>query len=181
MRRWTVGTMVVAAAMSVTGPAFALGQLGVRLGMGAESGAGPGAEAGVPTAAGAAWKADLTLVGLEVDALYRRTTYETDPGATEAHLGLPVTARVDVPLVPALLGLEFGAGVEPRFRLSGRNPEQGDAEDVVWYVPFVFGATLDLQVISANTEVRYERQVTDAISGDDARNHQLMFFVGAFF
>ncbi len=183
MRRILSG-MVVGAGLLASTSAMALGQFGVRVGTGASFPDGEGADdvdGGVPFAAGAAFRFDLAMLALEADALYWRNTYEVgDEELKENRLALPVTARLDISPVP-ILGLEVGAGVEPRFLLDGDKFGGEEQKSAIWYLPVVLGATIDLQVLTLNGEIRYERQLSDTAEGSDFKNHQLMFFAGAFF
>jgi hypothetical protein len=181
--RSIVSGMVVTAGLLASTSALALGQFGVRVGTGASFPDGEGADdvdAAVPFAIGAAFRFDLAMLALEADALYWRNSYEAgEEDVSENRLALPVTARLDISPVP-VLGLEIGAGVEPRFLHDG-DDLGGEQKSTVWYLPVVLGATIDLQVLTLNGELRYERQLTDTVDGSDFRNHQLMFFAGAFF
>lgn len=184
MRR-LAGVLVAAGLVAVAGHAHAFGKVGIRVGSGfsfVEDVPGD-PETDPPFAAGLAWKADLVALGVEVDALYWRTALDGGGGdAVEHRLALPVIARIGFPIVPAVLSLDFGAGLEPRFLLGSDIPGGEEAKGTVLYLPIALGATLDLQLIEGNAEIRYERQITSNFETvDDARNHQLMVFFGAFF
>jgi hypothetical protein len=78
-------------------------------------------------------------------------------------------------------GLQFGAGLEMRYNFDTEPLPGGTAqqEAMVYYVPVVIGADIDVQLARATAEIRYEHQLTDGVKGDGSRVHQLLFLVGA--
>lgn len=186
-RRWA-GLTAAALLLSATG-ASALGlKLGARVGggTGIYSGDGDFDEDITAFAVGAAARFDLVLLAIEADLLWRRNTWEQlGQDAEIQRIGIPVTARFGFPLVPGFLSAEIGAGLEPRFLL---NAEFGGVDisknlnDQVLYLPLVAGIDLDLKVIGAGLELRYEHQLTN--ESDDPTEykiHQFMVFGGVFF
>ncbi len=110
---------------------------------------------------------------------------------TEARLAVPVLVRVGLPLIPLLLKLSAGGGLEPRF-LLGASSDDNDAFDddafeaVVLYLPVVLGVDIDLSVTELRLEARFEVQLTNHLSSahqnpDDQRIHEGMLFAGVFF
>jgi hypothetical protein len=183
-----VAGLAAAAVLFTAGSASALGlRFGARVGGGTGSYDGDGS--GDPDisafAVGAAARLDLVLLAVEVDLLWRKNTWETAGVDTEIQrLAIPVIARLGFPLVPGLLTAEIGAGLEPRFLLSaefGGVDVSKNLNDQVLYLPLVAGLDLDLKVIGAGIEVRYERQLTNEGDDPDFKIHQLMFFGGVFF
>ena len=188
------GAMVVAAAS----PAAALGlKYGVRAGYGMGM---PDPDKGVDSASvldvGGALMLDLAILGLEVDLLYNRqtTTFKGDLDAVQSNIAIPVLARGSFPLIPAFLSLDFGGGLEPRFPIGatfdGEDKVAGvkladSLESMYLYLPIFVGATLDLKILTANLDIRYERQLTAHIKKDkgdeDARFHELVFMAGVLF
>jgi hypothetical protein len=198
------GAMVVAAAS----PAAALGlKYGVRAGYGIGM---PDPEKNIDSASvldvGGAVMLDLAILGLEVDLLYNRqsTTTKVDLGAgsvsfdsVQSNIAIPVLARGSFPLIPMFLSLDFGGGLEPRFPIGATvdgkdKPEGGgDAyadslESMYLYLPIFIGATLDLKLLTANLDIRYERQLTSHVAkgtsdAKDARFHELVFMAGVLF
>ena len=198
---------VLALAMLVPLPAMALGNFGVRLGVGVglpnDDAGGDDAEDITAFAIGGAWKLDLPLLDVEVDLLYTRlssTDSETDKDAANTYLSIPVLARVGIPLVPLL---SVGAGLEMRYWLGatvdGDDVDGADDfyESTVFYLPLLLAVDLDLSVIQLSVDARYEFQITNfakigddlvlanppfyPAKKDDARIHEFMLFAGAFF
>ena len=143
-------------------------------------------------AVGASYGMSLTALEIEVNALYFSTTADTDTSAGKFEtsynaFALPVIARFNMPIIPALLKLGIGGGLEPRFFLSMQvdgkdvpSEVEDQMETMVLYLPISLKGTLDLQVLSAHGEIRYSHQLTaTAKEGDDNRVNTLMFFVGA--
>lgn len=184
MKTWISAALAAGVVLSAASPALA--GFGVRVGTGTSffvSDEDYATEPEVtPFALGVAYTLDLALLAIEIDALWwRNTTTLGSDTAVDDHLSIPVIAKFSFPLIPALLSLNAGLGLEPRFLLA----EPKDAEGYntyVMYLPVVVGADFDLQVVQAGVEVRYEHQLTETYDkqGDD-RLHQLMFFGGVFF
>lgn len=180
--------LAAAAVFFAAGPASALGlRLGARIGGGSGSIDDdlPGDPDVSAFAVGAAARLDLVLLAVEVDLLWRKNTWESSGVDTEIQrIAIPVIARLGFPLVPGLLTAEIGAGLEPRFLLSaefGGTDISKNVNDQVLYLPLVAGLDLDLKVIGAGVEVRYERQLSNEGDNPDFKVHQLMFFGGVFF
>lgn len=200
------GAMVVAAAS----PAAALGlKYGARLGYGIGM---PDPDKNIDSASvldvGGAVLLDLAILGLEADLLYNRqmTSTKVDLGGTsktfdgvQSNIAIPVLARGSFPLIPMFLSLDFGAGLEPRFPIGatfdgkdevddgtgGKTKLADSLESMYLYLPIFVGATLDLKLLTANLDIRYERQLTAHIKKDkgdeDARFHELVFMAGVLF
>jgi hypothetical protein len=181
MRKIAGGVLAASVLLSA---APALADFGVRLGTGASSVSADGKDpdASAPFVIGPAWKADLVAVQLEVDALYWRNHYDAGgKGIDENRLAVPALVKGSLPLVPLLLSLDIGAGLEPRLFISGDDLGTDDQKTMTLYLPIVAGATLDLHAVEANLEFRYERQISDSVDGSNFRNHQFMVFAGIFF
>ena len=178
--------LVLGTALAAAGPALAGGRFGLKIGTGTsfyqdEDPKFPGDAPNVlPFAIGAAYVYDLVLLAIEVDALYWRNSFESGD-ATDDSLVVPVIAKVSLPVIPLLLGIDLGVGLEPRFHLSSDPEPATDPNAMVLYLPVVVGANLDLKVIGVGLEMRYEHQLTEAVDGEDDRLHQLMFFGGVLF
>ncbi len=138
---------------------------------------------------GAAYKLDLTVLELEIDALWKSTTVTGETNeATSNYFTIPVIASISLPLVPGFFSLSFGAGLEPQFFVSSDPELEKEAEDaqasMVLALPVQVGATIDLQIIAVGIDVRYEHQLTETVTegpAQDDRLHRLMFMGGAFF
>lgn len=192
------GLLAAALVVAAASPASALGlKYGARVGYGMGM---PDPSDGIDSASsfngGLAVLLDLMLLGVEVDALYHSMTFtaKKDLGGKDTnltYLAIPVLARGSFPLIPAFLSLDFGGGLEQRFLLGATF----DGKDEIYgvklkdqfagsatYLPILVGATLDLKVIQANLDIRYERDLTDLNDkGKSAKNHELMLVAGAFF
>ncbi|MBU0554302.1 hypothetical protein KKF91_02720 [Myxococcota bacterium] len=181
--------------------ASALGKFGVRLGTGTsfidyENEPADGAPEPdiTPLAVGLAWRFDLAVVGVEIDGLWWQNTSSMEMlgktyEATETRLALPIIGRVNFPLIPVVLDLNVGAGLEPRFLLSAEDQDgkdtSDDLESMVIYMPIAVGATISAGPLALQAELRYERQITEYVKDKEGvsknKIHQLMFFAGAFF
>lgn len=175
--------------LATAAPAMADGSFGVKIGTGVSfyQDEDPTLPSGaddpeiMPFALGIAYVYDLVLLAIEVDALWWRNSADFGGSdATEDRLAIPVIAKITLPLVPTLLGLDLGLGLEPRFHLAS-DPENDDAAAMVMYLPVVVGANLSLAGLGVGLEARYEHQLTESTEDQDDRVHQLMFFGGVMF
>lgn len=186
MKTWITAALAAGTLLSTTAPALAFGRFGVRIGTGTSffvSDEDPQFEPEVaPFALGAAYLIDLALLSIEIDALWwRNTTTLGDYTAVDDHLAIPILGKISLPVIPALLSLNLGLGLEPRFLLASPKDARG-YNDYVMYLPVVAGADFDLQILKAGLELRYEHQLTETYDGQgDDRLHQLMIFGGVFF
>lgn len=183
--------------LMMTTSAHALGELGVRGGAGigfvVSDHDGADQVEVSPIALGAAWVLELGLVEFEVDALWRRTTLSVGEVETvEDYIGVPVLARLSIPIVPLVFSASLGIGIEPRIHLQSEHTIGGQApgadasfapyEATVMYLPIVGGLEVDARVARIALDMRYEQQLTEAFSGQGKdRVHSLMFMGGAFF
>ena len=165
--------------------AFALGTFGVRLGTGLsfyDGDLSPEPEM-APFAIGASWLLDLSVVELEIDALYWRdtTTFDVAGAAdiTTNYIATPAIARVSFGLIPKLFSISVGGGLEPRFLLSADPTEAEDnLKSTVMYMPISMIGKLNLAVITIGVEVRYEYQLTDRAENSSDKFNQLVFMGG---
>lgn len=138
-----------------------------------------------PFAIGPAIKLDAPLLELEVNALYWQTTYENSAAdMVDTELAIPIIARLSLPIVPMVLDLQLGAGIEPRIHLGttiGGEDFDGPDRETVMYLPISVAGDLNLGVATLNLEMRYEYQLTERVKGDDTRVDYLTFFGGFFF
>lgn len=175
--------------------ASALGKFGVRAGTGTsfyDSDVDDATEPDItPFAAGLAWRFDQALLGVEVNALWWQNSIEMDLDAlgtfkaTETRLALPLIGRINFPIVPLVLDLNVGGGLEPRFLISTED-ENGkdlsdDAEMMVLYMPIAVGATINAGPLGVQVDLRYERQITEHNKENKDKVHQIMLFGGVFF
>ncbi len=196
------GMLALVVAALVLGAATPAMALGTKFGVRAAYGLGfPDPDKGVDSAsafqAGLAAQLDLAILAIEVDALWARQTTTFDlmgssVDATADRVAFPVLVRGGFPLIPAFLSLDFGGGLEPRFAIGAsvdgkdKGPtgkEYADSmKSMTLYLPIFIGATLDLKLITANLDIRYERQLTaSSEDDDDARFHELLFMAGVLF
>ncbi|MGK0360674.1 MAG: hypothetical protein ACI9U2_002987 [Bradymonadia bacterium] len=177
-------------ALFAAGDALALGpSFGIRIatGSGFDRDDKLGQDASIfPFAIGPAVKFTLPMLELELNALYWSTTLEGSSGAetVDNELALPLIARVMLPVVPLLLDLGLGIGLEPRFHLSTTvDGKDFDSEDrqMVMYLPLSVAGDLNLGVANLNVEIRYEYQLTERSEGDKTKIDYLTFFGGVFF
>lgn len=142
-----------------------------------------------PFAAGLGYKLDLVLLEVEADALYHRTTTDY---FTMSQLSFPIIGKFSFPVIPALLSLSAGAGINPRVNLSTSDDDTTDSdvpgkvtdldlESTTMYLPFMIGAQINLAIITLNIEIRYEHQLSRLIKDSDAKINDLMFMGGVFF
>ncbi len=196
----TTAFLVAALAMCAASPAMALGlKYGARLGYGMGM---PDPSKGVDSASvmdvGLGVQLDLAIVGIEVDALYNRQTITPKGGGGDSvtgNIALPILGRFSLPVIPLLLSLDFGAGLEPRFPISatvdGKDKPTGIPGAKAYkegltamplYLPILIGATLDLHFITANLDLRYERDLTQLNKkGSAVKNHEFVAMAGVFF
>lgn len=187
MKRRAIAAILGAGLLLASAPAFAMGQFGVRFGYGLGF---HNDEAGDPDsssafAAGLAYTLDLTVLDLEIDALYwgNTVTPKSGPDATSAYLAVPVIAKFGLPVVPFLT---LGAGLNPRFLLSAEvdgNDVSDGLESFVLYLPIVVGAVIPLGIVDLGVEARYELQLTASAKepAEEGRVHQLVFMGGVDF
>ncbi len=167
--------------------ASALGSFGARAGYGLHfSDSDPTVKSdGEPTSfvGGAAWKLDVLVAAVEVDLLYRRAALEVgDTKFNEDRFSVGALGRFSIPIVPLFFSLDLVGGLEPRFFVTGSKGVEDDAKAMTLYLPVGVGASLDLQLIDLNLDMRYERQLTPSLKSDeDARSHNLTFLAGVFF
>lgn len=186
-------TMMAAVAMLglfAAGEAMALGvEYGLRLGTGTgfDRDDKLGQDAGIfPFAIGPAVKLSLPVLSVEVNALYWSTTTEPSvgPEVVDNDLAVPIIGRIGFPVIPLLLDLQVGLGLEPRFHLSatvdGDAAPDGSEHDMLLYMPISVAGDLNLGVASLNIEIRYEYRITEA-ADDEVAVDYLTFFGGFFF
>lgn len=171
--------------------AWALGtEFGVRLGFGPGFGADNKLveDADISSfVVGPGVKLDLLVVALEVDLLYSQTTLGFDGGAegSSSDIGVPVIGKLSFPLIPVLLDLNVGLGLEPRFHLSseieGKEVDDDKTNAVVWYLPLVLGADVNVGLATVGAELRYLYQLNNTSSEGDGKVHHLLFMAGAWF
>jgi len=173
-------------------PLSAWAGLGIRIGTGItmvddqSNDPGLGEPEVTPFAVGLSYQLSLMVVDVEANALYWQNSTKIGPiDAESTYLALPLIARASIPIVPALVSLKVGGGLEPRFHLgsevAGEEVDADNVESMVMYMPIVVGAQFDLQLLSFGLDIRYEYQLTDHSSLDESRFNQLMFFGGANF
>ena len=163
--------------------ASALGSFGARAGYGLHFSdpEGKGAEEPTSFVGGAAWKLDVLVAAVEVDLLYRRKAFDGG-GGNEDRFSVGALGRFSIPIVPLFFSLDLVGGLEPRFFVTGSKGVEDDAKAMTLYLPVGVGASLDLQLIDLNLDMRYERQLTPSLKSDeDARSHNLTFLAGVFF
>ena len=187
-----VSVLVFAFTIGMSSPAWSLGSLGVKVGTGLgftipEDDPGGDFEAPnvTPATFGLTWTLGLMVAEVELDLLYMQTTTKGGTPSvaerTSHHLSIPAIAKLQLPIVPMLAGLQLGAGLGMRFNFD-TDPLPGSTDDqeaMVYYVPVVIGADIDVQLARATAEIRYEHQMTDSVDGDGSRVHQLLFLLGA--
>jgi hypothetical protein len=138
-----------------------------------------------PFAIGPAIKFKAPVLQLEVNALYWQTTIENDIAETvDTELAIPIIARLSLPIVPLVLDLQLGAGIEPRIHLGTTvdgSDFDGPDRETVMYLPVSVAGDVNLGVATLNLEIRYEHQLTERVKGDEQRIDYLTFFGGVFF
>ncbi len=184
----TLALALVAAGLLLSAaPAAAFGlEWGIRGGIGsavwADSAIEPDAS---PFTVGPALRLGLGVISVEADALWHRTTWQVQGTDTAVdRFALPVLAKAEFPLVPGLISFGVGAGLEPRWLLSaeaGGQDVSGSFADQTLFLPVAAGLDLDLQVATANVEVRYAHQLEPEAAVGDTRKHELMVMFGLFF
>jgi len=165
--------------------ASALGSFGARVGYGLHF-TDPevkGIDEPTSLVGGAAWKLDVLVAALEVDLLYRRAALEVaGESINEDRFSVGALGRFSIPIVPLFFSLDLVGGLEPRFFVTGSKGVEDKAKAMTLYLPVGVGASLDLQLIDLNLDVRYERQLTPSSkSNEDMRSHNLTFLAGVFF
>lgn len=176
--------------IGLSSPAWSLGSFGAKAGTGLsiqilENDPGGDYEAPniTPSVFGLSWTMGLLVAELEVDVLYMRTTASggtpSVPKTTSNSLAFPAIAKVQLPIVPLLVGLQFGAGLELRYNLDDDDEDGIETEKVVTYLPVMIGADFDIQLARATAEIRYEHQLSDSVKGSGDRLHQILFLLGA--
>ena len=181
-----VSILIFAFTLGFSTPAWSLGSVGVKGGTGfsilivePDPGADYVAPDITPAVFGLTYTLSLVVAQVEVDLMFTRTTSSGGTPSVKKtavnHLALPVIAKLQMPIIPALAGLHFGLGAEARYQLDAKDGE----EDIVFYLPVVLGADFDIQLASASAELRYEHQMTDGITDNGTRVHQILFLLGA--
>ena len=172
---------------------YAFGSFGVRVGTGLsfvelenDLPSGVDEPEVSPFALGVSYQINLPMVEIEANALWWRNASTVGSAEIQSsYIALPVIARASIPLVPALLSLNVGGGLEPRFHLTTSSDDvdvdDSDIKSMVMYLPISIGGTINLQLVSLGLDIRYERQLTDHSELGSDRIHQLMFFGGANF
>ena len=181
-----ISALALGAILLGSSSAMALGTFGVRLGTGLSfyDGDAESEPEVAPFALGASWLLDLSVVELEIDALYWRDTQTTEgaPDLTMSYIATPAIARVSFGLIPKLFSISVGGGLESRFLISS---DPGVAEDTlkstVIYLPISLIGKLNLALLTIGLEVRYEYQVTDRYKGNSDKVNQLVFMGGVDF
>ncbi|MCA9547858.1 MAG: hypothetical protein KC613_25815 [Myxococcales bacterium] len=184
----TAASFAALAALCAASPASALGlEWGVRGGTGTAMWTDSSIEPEVsPFTVGPAVRLGLGVISLEADALWHRAEWAGPTGVhtTVDRVALPVLAKLDFPMVPGVVSLGFGAGIEPRWLVGAEAAGQdvgGSFADQTLFLPVAAGVDLDLQVATANLEIRYAHQLEPEGAVGQARKHELMLMMGLFF
>lgn len=187
MKRLMMGMSVALASLLATS---AMGE-GVEYGVRIASGSGFARDSTLdsdtsifPFAVGPAVRFNTPVLQLEANLLYWQTTFDSELETIDTEIAVPIIARLKLPVVPTVLNLQLGAGIEPRVHLGTTvegNDFSGPDRELVMYLPISVAGDLNLGPLGLNLEIRYEYQLNERIKGDDSRVDYLTFFGGIFF
>ena len=129
---------------------------------------------------------ELVAVAIEGNLGWHRTTNSDFDDTYRDEMSVVALAKFGLPIVPAILSLDFGAGLDQRFHL-GTQVLGSDVDNVSGTRTFVpISAQLTGSVLLAKLygEVRYNYEVANSIEVDGASQdygNELLFLLGATF
>ena len=181
LRSLTLGLLL---AICLPSSASALG-----LGFGAKVGAGSATVNDVDqelTTAMLVANFDLAVVAIEGNLGWHRSATKDADDTFRDEMSAIALAKVGMPIVPAVLSLDFGAGLDQRFHLSTQvgGEEISDVSGGRTLLPLSLQLTGSVLLARLYAEVRYNHELTSTIkvNGVSApEQNEWLFLLGATF
>ena len=129
---------------------------------------------------------DLVALAVEGNLGWHRSAAKGQDDSYLDELSAIAIAKVGFPIVPALISLDFGAGLDQRFLLgaTANGDEVSDASGSRTLLPLSVQLTGSVLLARLYGEVRYNRELSNSIkiNGADApAQHETLFLLGATF
>lgn len=182
-------TLILCLLFAAPSSAFALG-----LGFGAKLGLGNGLpeddDAGDISITAGYLVANLNLMAVAVEGnigLVRGTSDDLDDTYSD-ELSVVALVKTGIPIIPAVLSLDFGAGIDQRI-LMGTTVGDKELDDVSGnrtLIPLSIQASGTVLLARVYGEVRYNHEIAssyeiDGVEADTKKVNELLFLVGATF
>ena len=132
---------------------------------------------------------DLMAIAIEGNiGLVTASDADADDTYTD-ELSLVALFKTGIPLIPAVLSIDFGAGIDQRFlmRMSVLGNEVDDVSGSRTLIPLSVQVSGSVLLARVYGEIRYNREIASSleIGGEevdlDGELHELLFMVGATF
>ena len=182
-------TLILCLLFAAPSSAFALG-----LGFGAKLGLGNGLpeddDAGDISITAGYLVANLNLMAVAVEGnigLIRGASDDLDDTYSD-ELSVVALVKTGIPIIPAVLSLDFGAGIDQRI-LMGTTVGDKELDDVSGnrtLIPLSIQASGTVLLARVYGEVRYNHEIAgsyeiDGVEADTKKVNELLFLVGATF
>ncbi|MGB0648060.1 MAG: hypothetical protein ACPGQS_12830 [Bradymonadia bacterium] len=182
-------TLILCLLFAAPSSAFALG-----LGFGAKLGLGNGLpeddDAGDISITAGYLVANLNLMAVAVEGnigLIRGASDDLDDTYSD-ELSVVALVKTGIPIIPAVLSLDFGAGIDQRI-LMGTTVGDKELDDVSGnrtLIPLSIQASGTILLARVYGEVRYNHEIAgsyeiDGVEADTKKVNELLFLVGATF
>lgn len=182
-------TLILCLLFAAPSSAFALG-----LGFGAKLGLGNGLpeddDAGDISITAGYLVANIDLMAVAVEGnigLIRGTSDDLDDTYSD-ELSVVALVKTGIPIIPAVLSLDFGAGIDQRI-LMGTTVGDKELDDVSGnrtLIPLSIQASGTVLLARVYGEVRYNHEIAgsyeiDGVEADTKKVNELLFLVGATF
>ena len=183
-------SLLVLTAAAIPTSAFALG-----LGYGAKIGFGSGQSTAdndpdISLNAGLlVLNLDLMAVSIEGNLGFHRMTVDDADDTYNDELSVVAIVKTGIPIIPAVLSLDFGAGLDQRILLGStlNGTELDGASGSRTLIPISVQASGSVLLARLYGEIRYNYEIASSFEVDgtevesDDKLHELLFLVGATF
>ena len=129
---------------------------------------------------------DLVVVAIEGNLGWHRSAVKNADDTYRDEVSAIALAKLGMPIVPAVLSLDFGAGLDQRFHLSTQagGEEISDASGNRTLLPLSVQLTGSVLLARLYAEMRYNHELTNTVKVNGASapaQNELLFLLGATF
>ena len=183
-------SLLVLTAAAIPTSAFALGLgYGAKIGFGSGQSTNDNASDTSLTAGLLVLNLDLMAVAVEGNLGFHRMTVDDADDTYNDELSVVAIVKTGIPIIPAVLSLDFGAGLDQRFLLGSTvgGTELDDISGSRTLIPISVQASGTVLLARLYGEIRYNHEIASSFEVDgaevdsDDKLHELLFLVGATF